>query len=142
MPFAPTSCDSREQLKTIAAMGLATEMTENNVLSKNLYSSSSNTLIGMDFDEIMAKLQLNLPLRVEIYRQFIISIAIDYKRIMDKLNNFIQYGCDKNNDLFGKIGTEIFSKAFEIAKVLHPHLVRLPKETIEWLKNGKNTHSH
>jgi hypothetical protein len=142
MAFAPTSCDSPEQLKTIAAMGVAIEVIENINKSENLYLNDSNNLSCMDFEHTMAKLQSNLPLRVDIYRQFVIDVAIDYKRIVSKLNSLVQYADNNDHDFFEKMGDENFIRAINIAKVIYPHLSRLPKDIIEWLKRQNLKHSN
>ena len=138
MIHAPTSCDNQDDLKSIAAMGLTTGKIGNTDQPESLYQEDSKTLNSLDFEEIKTKLQHDLPLRVDVYRQFVISITTDYKQIIEKLNSFINC-CGKNHaDLFEKIGTEGFTKTINIAKSLNPHLSRLPKDT---KKSLELTHS-
>ena len=134
MTLAPTSCDGQDKLKSIVAMGIVTDMIGNIEQPENPYDTDSKILNNLDFQEIIAKLQKDLPLRVDIYRQFVVGITTDYKQIIKKLNNSIQCCTEDHANLFERIGTEGFSRAIDIAKALYPHLSRLPEDAKKCLK--------
>ncbi len=138
MTFAPTSCDDENDLRTIATMGLATDKIGNTYQSDDPCPEDSKTLNSLDFEEIMNRLQNDLPLRVDIYRQFIIGITINYKQIIEKFNGFAQCYGQEHKGLFEKIGKNSITKAINIAKALYPHLSRLPKDTQKWLENNSS----
>ena len=120
MTFAPTSCDSTNDLKTIVAMGIAIDGIE-------MFNE-------MNFSDIISKLQNDMPLRAKIYRKFIIATTTDYKSTQEILQSFIK-SSNLDNDLIAEaLDSDNFLRASQIAKALHPHLARLPVDIRKWLK--------
>ncbi len=137
LAFAPTSSDDQSQIKTIAAMALINNEKPTSGTNENSYFNSHLILNSLDSNEILLKLQNDLPLRTDIYRKFVISITNNYKQTVGKLKDFNKSCSHHNEGLFGKLGQESFNNAVKIANALYPHLSRLPEDVRKYLKNEK-----
>ena len=141
--LAPTSYDNPLQLQSCAAMGLVTGQIQKLDIFNDPYEDTNESKTTVDYDVLIRHLESNLPLRTNIYRQFVINVAINHKKLISSLKNPSQIGNAMYAELIDEIGQPAFDKAAEVAKSLFPHLSRLPKETREYFlkQNGRENRS-